>query len=128
MMQVITSLVHDNFTNISRAQSFYLALVVLQISLLGPYLIWTHQSKTKAAEFLRLRPIARHACYTGRDVWKLVVVGLVGASLYFGSLFLMHWFAVLMVSTVLCIASIAHMTYTIVRLSKDEHTQAAAAA
>jgi hypothetical protein len=127
-MQLIISLVHDNFTNISRAQSFYLALTVLQISLFGPYLICMYQSKTKEAEFLRLCHVTSYARYAGKDAWKVIAFGLVGMVFYLGSLLLMHWFAVLMVSTVLCISSIAHMTYVIVRLSKDDHSQAPVAA
>jgi VIT1/CCC1 family predicted Fe2+/Mn2+ transporter len=41
------------------------------------------------------------------------------ATMYLGSLFMMHWYAVLMVSIVLCLASTLYMSFTLARVLKE---------
>jgi VIT1/CCC1 family predicted Fe2+/Mn2+ transporter len=119
MLNTILSTLASNFTNLSTAQSVYLALVAMQIALTAPYLIWMYQSKTGLAVLVRNARYTAYQRFTGKAVWKLVARfgGCMVISL--GSLLLIHWYAALMVSTLCCVVSIAHMGYTLGRLAKE---------
>jgi VIT1/CCC1 family predicted Fe2+/Mn2+ transporter len=119
MLNTIFSFVQSNFTNLSTAQSLYLALVAFQVSLMGPYLIWSYQSKTGIAVFIRT---VRHTSYQHlgtKGVWMIAARFAGAATMYLGSLFMMHWYAVLMVSIVLCLASTLYMSFTLARVLKE---------
>jgi hypothetical protein len=124
MLNTILSFVQSNFTNLSTAQSLYLALVAFQISLTGPYLIWSYQSKAGIAVFVRT---VRHASYQNlstKGAWVIAARFAAAATVYLGSLFLMHWYALLMVSTVLCLASTLYMSFTLARVMKQPREEA----